>query len=312
MLGATQYLAWSDTRGDMGEFALAALFMCGLGFALHAGWLALNTKPVLNADAYKTGDVGSTAHPRVEDATCFTYLVLSCVFAFSWLALHLVGASPLTVGMQSGACAGYEVYSALVEVHLLLNGTRRVDMLVHHSLCFAFVGMTCFCYSIATAGDLLYWHLVWDSISRMLVSNVLLNVRHFYRESLHVNASFALSFLTCRSIEQLPLIHAMGHLLLYTKGLPADRSTMTVVVCWALLQCLNGVWTSKMLVFLYRKVTGKTKADRPPTPEPPETSAADRPATPEMMKGIVAFDLNDPKTLDKENGVVNVCKAKSE
>ena len=69
MLGATQYLAWSDTRGDMGEFALAALLMCGLGFALHAGWLVLNTKPVLNADAYKTGDVGSTAHPRVEDAT---------------------------------------------------------------------------------------------------------------------------------------------------------------------------------------------------------------------------------------------------
>jgi len=263
-----QWPLWTE-RGDMDEYVIAAAVMAALGTAIHAAWLWTHPKAVLDIKMYRTGDVGSTSHPRVEDATCFTYLVLSCVFAFNWLAIHIgMLPSPLTVGMQSGACAGYELYSALIEVHLLLMGTRRVDMLVHHTLCFAFIGMTCVTYVATSATDLVYWHLVWDSISRMLVSNVPLNLRHFYRDQLPVNALFALTFLTVRGLEQSVLIADMytllasnahrAHALLAWR----DGATGGVIACWAALQCLNAVWIFRVLRQIVRMLCGSQKCEK--------------------------------------------------
>ena len=258
-LVARQYVGWTE-RGDMAEYFVAAIVMAGLGMTIHCVWLLTHPKPLLSSKHYKTADVGSTAHPRVEDATCFTYLLLSCVFALNWLSMH-AHSGTLTLGLQGGACGGYELYSALIEIHLLLRGTRRADMLVHHALCFGFIGLTCFAYAATSETDLVCWHLVWDSISRMLVSNVPLNLRHFYRSSLAVNASFALTFLTVRGLEQIALVGDMSSLV---RGAIADgaivpwhdATTGGVVACWAALQVLNCVWIYRVVRQIVRMAMG--------------------------------------------------------
>lgn len=264
-LAPRQWLVWGGARGDMHEYGCAAAVTVSIACLLHTVFLRTHSKPILEAKHYKASDVGDSAlHPRIEDATCFTYLVISCFFVCNWCLIHAgILPSPFTLGVQCGACAGYEVYSAFIEIHLLLSGTRRADMLVHHALCFAFVGLAVVAYSATKAPNLVFWHLAWDSISRMLVSNVPLNLRHFFRENLVVNGVFALTFLSVRGLEQMPLVLDMYEIATSRAAAaalgsapPIDAATGAVVACWAMLQLLNLVWIGRLLKHVVRLVRG--------------------------------------------------------
>ena len=264
LLAPAQWRHWTRLQ-SMDDFFVAMCIMTLGGCLLHAFHLFTHPKPVLQAKYYKSTDVGDSAsHPRVEDAACFTNLILSCFFVFNWVIIHAgVLPSPLTMGMQGGACAGYELYSALVEMHLLVQGTRRIDMIVHHSLCFGFIAVTCVAYAMTSASDLVIWHLVWDSISRMLVSNLPLNLRHFYRDTTAISVLFALTFLTVRGLEQVRLVGDMSTVIAAssssTRTLPwHDTATGFVVACWAMLQALNCVWIYRVLRQVVRLVTRGT------------------------------------------------------
>ena len=95
-------------------------------------------------------------------------VVLNLALRHFWIVAAVPDARE---GVALGAEAWVTV-AALVEVHLVLQGTWRADMLAHHAICCCFVGVTVTAYSVASAADLASWHIVWDSISRMLVSNV--------------------------------------------------------------------------------------------------------------------------------------------
>ena len=90
-------------------------------------------------------------------------------------------------------------------------------------------------------------------------------MRHFYRDSLPVNALFALTFVTVRGLEQAFLVSDMSSMMLgreggLTGGMPwSDKATGGVVACWALLQLLNAVWICRILRMVIRMLAGGHK-----------------------------------------------------
>ncbi|KAJ9464520.1 hypothetical protein DIPPA_24770 [Diplonema papillatum] len=224
----SQVKDWEGYDRDSGIIVfmkIAAAFALG-GVALHAGWYAFVSK-------------------EIRSCNNFVQLCLSLFFTYNWLYIIFVGTpTPLSIGAQSGACAGYEIYGLLTElVELVVLGIWRPAMLLHHTLCAVFTAVTLAVYVHVPVHDLFYWHLVWDSISRCLVSNVALNLKFFFPKSAAARMFFFVLFLWVRAAEQVPFLRQ-----LYRS--PRDwqeTSTGVVVAGWIVLCALNFYWSA--LVF---------------------------------------------------------------
>eukprot|EP01065_Artemidia_motanka_P008165 TRINITY_DN14095_c0_g1_i1.p1 TRINITY_DN14095_c0_g1~~TRINITY_DN14095_c0_g1_i1.p1 ORF type:complete len:303 (+),score=100.07 TRINITY_DN14095_c0_g1_i1:71-910(+) len=239
-----QWPLWPQ-HGDIGEFCQGMAAVAAAGGVVHGLWYLLFKKGVLSADRYRT-DRGD--NPRLQDANSFTQLVLSLGFTANWLMLYL-GYNPtlFSVGMQSGACAGYEVYGSATEVLRIMGGQVRWDMIMHHAMCVVFTVVTLIAYVQAPEKtDLVFWHIVWDSISRILISNVALNLRYFFIGSRLVNVFFALSFFVGRWFEQIPFVLEVldrSAVVFRTGTFPFKNfATGGVLACWLSLTILNMYW----------------------------------------------------------------------
>ena len=177
MLAHEQWALW-DGMQSLDDFYNAAGATTAFALVLHAAWCVLNSRHgVLPPELYSQTEI-----PRLKDASNFVHGVVTLMFLVNWFLLILSPPPTLwSIGQQSGACAGLEIYGAVVEIAQTASGCFRPDMALHHLVCLAFVGLTGFFYSRVLEAELYAWHVVWDSISRMLVSNVLLSLRHFYR-----------------------------------------------------------------------------------------------------------------------------------
>lgn len=167
---------------------------------------------------------------------------------------------------------GLELHMVAMEFVQLLTGGIRVEMLVHHLLCVVLVIGTVAVYVQLPSTDVVTWRVVWDSISRMLVSSFPLHLRYFYSENVPFNLAFAASFLYCRVLEQIPFASEIGQQvgaqLARTDADAAWHSPVTwvVVVAWGLLSLLNLVWSVKVVrAVMYKSkamLSTKTKAVR--------------------------------------------------
>eukprot|EP00756_Hemistasia_phaeocysticola_P011389 Hpha_TRINITY_DN15117_c1_g2::TRINITY_DN15117_c1_g2_i1::g.129794::m.129794 len=241
MGAATSTAAWPYAqwplwqRGEIPEFIWAMFGVAGVGMLFHMGWYAFFKKGVLPEERYKRDN----SDPRLVDANSFVQMVLSLFFVANWGSLYLgYNPTPFTIGQQSGACAGYEVYGALTEVLRVIGGQFRTDMMLHHGMCMVFTAVTLGVYNATPTADLTAWHIIWDSISRLLVSNLTLNLRYFFITNKLTTYAFAFSFLWVRVVEQVPFMLALPN---HLGGI--TPITGVVVACWYLLQGLDVYWT---------------------------------------------------------------------
>eukprot|EP01063_Lacrimia_lanifica_P013344 TRINITY_DN19990_c0_g1_i1.p1 TRINITY_DN19990_c0_g1~~TRINITY_DN19990_c0_g1_i1.p1 ORF type:complete len:267 (+),score=107.08 TRINITY_DN19990_c0_g1_i1:68-868(+) len=216
--------AWVGYDRDAGiiVFMKVAAACCGFGLIVQTLWLTFVNKSLLSANN-------------------FVQLCLSLLFCYNWVWLIFNGSpTPLSIGFQSGACAGYELYSTISEVKMYITGEqKRVDMLLHHGLCILFTAATLYIYPRVATADLYYWHLVWDSISRTLVSNFALNLRYFVTSvPFATNAFFAWTFLWVRWVEQFTFTRILVNSPFDIK----DHITWVVVAGWVGLTVLNLYW----------------------------------------------------------------------
>ena len=228
--GPDQVPAWENYDRDAGilRFIEVGGAMAAAGLAMHAVWFVCVNRSVRSANA-------------------FVQMVLSLFFVYNWGYLWFIGSpTPVSIGAQSGACAGYEIYGLVSEVLMLLLGeAKRKDMLLHHLMCVVFTVVTLGIYSQVSTADLFYWHLVWDSISRTLVSNVPFGLRYFSGKSSlpAANGLFFLVFLFVRWVEQAPIVFKLS-------SQPAQFDsplTAVITVAWIALTALNVFWGVKLI-----------------------------------------------------------------
>mgnify|MGYP007078124371 CR=1 FL=1 len=161
-----QWPSWG--RDSLGDYVLTASVTAILCLILNALWFTIVKAPVLEARVYQKDKASS---PRSQDASCFVNLVMCTPFAFNWIWIYCVDVpSPLSMSVQAGLCAGLEIYMTLMECAQLMSGSVRMDMMVHHGCCLAFIGATTICYASVPDADLEPWHIAWDSISRYATS----------------------------------------------------------------------------------------------------------------------------------------------
>eukprot|EP01061_Rhynchopus_euleeides_P044032 TRINITY_DN7699_c0_g1_i2.p1 TRINITY_DN7699_c0_g1~~TRINITY_DN7699_c0_g1_i2.p1 ORF type:complete len:287 (+),score=120.82 TRINITY_DN7699_c0_g1_i2:58-861(+) len=227
-----QVPSWEGYDRDAGILVFLEVggIMAAAGLVMHFLWFVLVNKSVRSANA-------------------FVQMILSFFFVYNWVALWAYGTpAPLTIGAQSGACAGYEFYGLISEILMFALGeAKRTDMLLHHLSCVVFTGMALYIYSQVTVADLFYWHLVWDSISRTLISNVPFGLRYFSEKTAFLplaNGLFFAIFLWVRWIEQAPIVTKLA-----MQPVKFD-SIMTGVVAaaWVVLNILNLYWGVKIIM----------------------------------------------------------------
>ena len=232
-----------DREGGIIIYCYTALIMAGIGLLIH---FVFHT----------------TVNNDITSASKFVQMILSFFFVYNYGYIYIYGVpTPLSIGVQSGACAGYELYGLLTEVIMWFSGQKRVDMLFHHLTCCVFTAATLGVYSNVSVGDLFYWHLIWDSISRMLASNVPLNLRHFYRGTVG-DTFFFVGFLWARWVEQVPF--AQKIYFKYTDGslFKIDSIfTMIVVASWIGLTALNVYWGLMVIRLGLRSGKKKSKSE---------------------------------------------------
>eukprot|EP01059_Diplonema_ambulator_P026055 TRINITY_DN43226_c0_g1_i1.p1 TRINITY_DN43226_c0_g1~~TRINITY_DN43226_c0_g1_i1.p1 ORF type:complete len:286 (+),score=72.89 TRINITY_DN43226_c0_g1_i1:51-860(+) len=192
------------------------------------------------------------------DANNFVSLVLSVFFASNWVYVITVGVpTPLSIGAQSGACAGYEFYGLIIELASMITGKTRLDMIVHHGTCLLFTVFTLAVYCTVPVGDLFYWHVIWDSISRMLISNVPLHIRLIKTNAL-TNLLFYVVFLWGRWIEQVTFVKLM-----WKSSLQWESNITTgVIISWLALHVLNIFWGIKLCIIAWGLKGGRPKPEK--------------------------------------------------
>eukprot|EP01060_Flectonema_neradi_P019496 TRINITY_DN2665_c3_g1_i1.p1 TRINITY_DN2665_c3_g1~~TRINITY_DN2665_c3_g1_i1.p1 ORF type:complete len:270 (+),score=28.99 TRINITY_DN2665_c3_g1_i1:58-867(+) len=213
-----------DREGGIIVYCYTAVTMAVLGLLLHFGY-------------------HMAVASSVTAASKFTQMILSFFFVYNYAYIYLYGVpTPLSIGVQSGACAGYELYGLLTEIIMWLNGQKRVDMLFHHLTCCIFTSATLAVYCHVSLSDLYFWHIIWDSISRMLASNVPLNFRYFSKGTFG-NTLFFIGFLWVRWIEQIPFVGRVYNSYIDGSLMQIESySTMAVVASWLILCLLNFYW----------------------------------------------------------------------
>ena len=193
----------------------------------------------------------------VRSANCFVQMAFSLLFVYNWAHMWAKGTpTPFTIGEQSGACAGYELYGLIGEVLMYVTGeAKRTDMIFHHLMCVAFTVFTLAVYSQVTVADLFYWHLAWDSISRMLVSNVPWSLRYF-APGMVSDVLFTVVFVWARVIEQVPFVLRLSRADFKFDSL----ATAGVTFAWSALAVLNVYWFTQLVsVAMGRKKERKEK-----------------------------------------------------
>mmetsp|Transcript_6908 Transcript_6908/g.25457 ORF Transcript_6908/g.25457 Transcript_6908/m.25457 type:complete len:149 (+) Transcript_6908:3-449(+) len=140
---------------------------------------------------------------------------------------------------------------------LLFARSDRYDMLLHHLVCLMLVLLVVREWEALPSADLTIWHVIWASISRMLASNVFLNLRHLY-SSRAITGAFAFFFIVGRVIQQIPVALAVlenGDTLHWER-----TSTSLVLAGWLLLQVLNIYWAILIVRTTVRKLIRRKSA----------------------------------------------------